>query len=98
MRRLFGVRAATDASGNGDGFLNPRAEEAALLDCLSDGVLTTDASDRITYANRVARELLGGALLGDEILSLFARDSREAVRFGQRAARDGLPQRYDADL
>jgi two-component system NtrC family sensor kinase len=97
MRRLFGLRALTDTGRNGEGALDPHVE-TTLLDGLSDGVLTTDASDRITYANRAAKELLGDKLIGEELTSLFTRDSRDAVRFGQSAARDGLPQRYDADL
>jgi two-component system NtrC family sensor kinase len=76
-------------------------EEAALLDSLSDGVLTTDAQDRITYANRAAAELLGrdrAELAGEQLLNLFARESRDAVRFCQSAVRDGLPQCYEAEV
>jgi two-component system NtrC family sensor kinase len=71
-----------------------------LLDSLSDGILTTDANDRVTYANRAAAELFGRdrtALIGELLLNLFARDSGDAVRFGQSAARDGLSQCYEAD-
>jgi two-component system NtrC family sensor kinase len=81
--------------------LHANAEQAAILDALSDGILTTDETDRITYANRAAAELFGrdrGALVGEQLINLFARDSRQTVQFGQSAARDGLPQRYDAEL
>ncbi len=100
MLRLFNNAASADAR-NGDAPLVPGREEAALLDSLSDGILTTDAHDRITYANRAATELLGRdrpELLGEQLLNLFSRDSREAVRFGQSAVRDGLPQCYEAEV
>jgi len=73
--------------------------DANLLDFLSDGVLTTDADDRITYANPAAADIFGrdrGSLVGEKLLSLFARDSSDAVVFGQSAARDGLTQCFDA--
>ncbi|HJP87357.1 MAG TPA: PAS domain S-box protein [Gemmatimonadaceae bacterium] len=72
-----------------------------LLDFLSDGVLTTDAEDRITYANPAAADVFGrdrGSLVGEKLLSLFARDSSDVVVFGQSAARDGLTQGYDAQV
>jgi len=72
-----------------------------LLDFLSDGVLTTDIEDRVTYANPAAADLLGrdaSALVGQKLLSLFARDSGDAVLFAQSAARDGLTQCYDAEV
>lgn len=95
MLRLFNLGAS------GNGALTPQSDEAALLDSLSDAVLATDASDSVTYANRAALELFRrerAKLLGEQLLNLFARDSRDAARFGQTAARDGLPQRYDAVL
>jgi two-component system NtrC family sensor kinase len=75
--------------------------EGNLLDFLSDGVLTTDTDDRVTYANRVAADMLGrdaAALVGQKLLGLFARDSSDVVVFAQSAARDGLPQCYDAEV
>jgi PAS domain S-box-containing protein len=99
MLRLFHL-GASDAR-QVDGPLSPSTAEALLLDAMSDGVITCDASDRVTYANPAAVDLFArdaAALLGEHLLELFARESREAVRFGQTAARDGLPQRYDADL
>ena len=75
--------------------------DANLLDFLSDGVLTTDVDDRITYANPAAADIFGRdrtALAGEKLLSLFARDSSDAVVFGQSAARDGLTQCYDAQV
>jgi len=75
--------------------------DANLLDFLSDGVLTTDAEDRITYANPSAADIFGrdrAALAGEKLISLFARDSSEAVVFGQSAARDGLTKCYDAQV
>jgi two-component system NtrC family sensor kinase len=98
--RLFNFGASTEAR-NENGSLNPNREEAALLDALSDGVLTTDELDRVSYANRAATDLFGrerNALVGEQLLNLFTRDSRDVVRFGQSAARGGLPQRYDADI
>ena len=77
------------------------ATDDSLLDALSDAVIAADASDRIIYVNRAAAELFrreGRQLIGEQLLNLFARDSRDAVRFGQSAARGGLPQRYDADV
>lgn len=100
MLRLFNLGAPADGR-NGERPLNSGSDEAHLLDALSDGVLTTDATDRITFANRAAVELFGRdqrSLVGEQLLNLFTRDSRDAVRFGQVAARDGLPQRYDADV
>ena len=76
-------------------------EEVNLLDFLSDGVLTTDNEDRITYANRAAADLFGRdrtALVGEKLLGLFARDSSDALIFGQSAARDGLTQCFDAEV
>ena len=73
--------------------------DANLLDFLSDGVLTTDTDDRITYANPAAADVFGrdrGSLVGEKLLSLFGRDSGDAVVFGQSAARDGLTQCFDA--
>ena len=73
--------------------------DANLLDFLSDGVLTTDTDDRITYANPAASDVFGrdrGSLVGEKLLSLFGRDSGDAVVFGQSAARDGLTQCFDA--
>lgn len=100
MLRLFNLGAPADGS-NGERPLNSGSDEARLLDALSDGVLTTDATDRITFANRAAVELFDrdqSSLVGEQLLNLFTRDTRDAVRFGQVAARDGLPQRYDADV
>jgi two-component system NtrC family sensor kinase len=99
--RLFNLGTPPDAAGSGDGTVAPQTDEAALLDCVSDAVITSDSSDRITYANRAALELLGRSarrLLGEDLLNVFMRESRETVRFGQSAARDGLPQRYEAEL
>ena len=104
MRRLFGFGAAQSASGetrDGDAPLDPGSEVALLLEAMSDGVIACDGEDRITYANRAAADLLardGRSLISEHLLNLFTRDSRDVVRFGQSAARDGLPQRYDADL
>lgn len=101
MLRLFNLATSADTR-NGDTPLLPvSGNEGALLDSLSDGVLTTDEHDRITYANRAAAELFGQdrtALVGEQLLNLFARDSRDAVRFGQSAARDGLQQCYEAGI
>ncbi|HET9636148.1 MAG TPA: PAS domain S-box protein [Gemmatimonadaceae bacterium] len=75
--------------------------DANLLDFLSDGVLTTDTEDRITYANPAAENIFGrdrGSLVGEKLLGLFARDSSDVVIFGQSAARDGLAQCYDAHI
>jgi two-component system NtrC family sensor kinase len=87
---------------NGDA--SPPAQidgQGNLLDFLSDGVLTTDTQDRVTYANRAAADLLGrdaAALVGQKLLGLFARDSGDVVVFAQSAARDGLTQCYDAEV
>jgi two-component system, NtrC family, sensor kinase len=100
MLRLFNRATSADAR-NGDAPVQPDSEEAALLDSLSDGILTTDAHDRVTYANRAAAELFGrerGELIGEQLLKLFARDSGDTVRFGQSAARDGLPQCYEGQV
>ena len=100
MLRLFNLGAPSSAPG-GDAAPHAPGNETTLLDSLSDAVMATDASDHITYANRAAVELFGRErrdLLGEQLLNLFARDSRDVVRFGQSAARDGLPQRYDADV
>ena len=100
MLRLFKSSAAADQNGDASPPLESDAA-AALLDALSDGVLTTDAHDRVTYANRAAAQLFGrdrAALIGEQLLDLFSRDSGDAVRFGQSAARDGLPQSYEADV
>ena len=100
MLRLFKSGAAADQ--NGDAAHLPDGDAAAvLLDALSDGVLTTDAHDRVTYGNRAAAQLFGrdrSALIGEQLLDLFARESGDAVRFGQSAARDGLPQVYEAEV
>jgi len=75
--------------------------DANLLDFLSDGVLTTNTEDRITYANPAAADVFGrdrSALVGEKLLGLFARDSSDVVVFGQVAARDGLTQCYDAQV
>src|SRR3979411_1948548 len=100
MLRLFKLAPSADAR-NGDAPVQPDSEEGALLDSLSDGILTTDAHDRVTYANRAAAELFGrdrAELIGEQLLKLFARDSGDTVRFGQSAARDGLPQCYEAEV
>ena len=100
MLRLF--KSAASPGDNGE--VSPPTEpvdESGLLDALGDGVLTTDADDRVTYANRAAAHLFGrdrAGLIGEKLPELFARDSRDAVRFGQSAARDGLPQVYEADV
>jgi two-component system NtrC family sensor kinase len=100
MLRLLKQLGASDQNGaapppaQADGDVN-------LLDFLSDGVLTTDNDDRITYANRAATELLGrepGELVGAKLLTLFKRDSSDVVVFAQSAARDGLTQCYDAEV
>ena len=100
MLRLLKQLGASDQ--NGEAPAPPQADgDANLLDFLSDGVLTTDIEDRISYANPAAAELLGrdsGALIGEKLLGLFTRDSGEAVRFAQSAARDGLTQCYDAEV
>jgi two-component system NtrC family sensor kinase len=101
MLRLFGLGNSSDVPHNSGASLGPEHNEALLLDSLSDALITTDASDRITYANRAAGELCGCSpqqLVGEELLKVFARESQETVQFGQRAARDGLPQRYEAEL
>lgn len=100
MLRLFGLAPSADAR-NGDASVQPESEEGALLDSLGDGIVTTDAHDRVTYANRAAGELFGrdcAALVGEQLLKLFAQDSGDTVRFGQSAARDGLRQCYEADV
>src|SRR5918911_1025956 len=94
--RLLKQLGASDQNGEA-----PPAQvdgDENLLDFLSDGVVTTDLEDRITYANRAATELLGrerGALIGERLLALFKRDSSDVVVFAQSAARDGLTQCYD---
>jgi two-component system NtrC family sensor kinase len=101
MLRLFKT-ADPSGEGNGEGPILPQGEEeAALLDSLGDGVLTTDAQDRVSYANRAAADLFGRErrrLIGEQLLNLFTRDSADAVRFGQSAARDGLPQVYEVEV
>ncbi|MDQ6872714.1 MAG: PAS domain S-box protein [Gemmatimonadota bacterium] len=100
MLRLFSPAPSADAR-NGDGSPQPERAEGALLDSLSDGILTTDAQDRVTYANRAAGELFErdcAELIGAQLLTLFTRESGDTVRFGQSAARDGLSQCYEADV
>src|SRR5438309_302645 len=97
MLRIFNI----GGSPNAEAPLTPQSDEAALLDSLSDAVLTTDATDHVTYANRAATELFGrdrDKIVGENLLNLFSRESRDTIRFAQSAARDGLPQRYDAGL
>jgi two-component system NtrC family sensor kinase len=99
--RLFNLGAPNDATRPPEPTLNARSDESALLESIGDAVVTSDSADRITYANRAAMELLGGdreSLVGEDLLALFTRECRDAVRFGQSAARDGLPQRYEADV
>jgi two-component system NtrC family sensor kinase len=101
MLRLFNLGAPNDATRSPEPALNARSDESALLESIGDAVVTSDSADRITYANRAAMELLGGdreSLVGEDLLALFTRECRDAVRFGQSAARDGLPQRYEADV
>ena len=101
MLRLFKIGGVADPAKLGEGSLHPHADEAPLLEALSDAVLASDLSERITYANRSARELFNREkekLIGESLLNLFSRESRDIVRFAQSAARDGLPQRYDAQL
>src|SRR6478752_6643598 len=100
MLRLLKQLSASDQ--NVEAPAPPQADgDANLLDFLSDGVLTTDIEDRITYANPAAADIFGrdrGGLVGEKLLGLFARDSSDAVVFGQSAARDGLAQCYDAQV
>ena len=101
MLRLFNLAASADTKNGEASPLAFSVGEGALLDTLGDGVLTTDAHDRVTYANRAAAQLLGrdrDTLIGEQLLNLFARESRDAVRFGQSAVRDGLPQCYEAEV
>lgn len=101
MLRLFNLATSADARNGDPPPLSDGGEEAALLDSLSDGVLTTDAHDRVTYANSTAAELFGrdrASLIGVQLLNLFARESGDTVRFGQSAARDGLAQCYEVEL
>jgi two-component system NtrC family sensor kinase len=102
MLRLFKTSGTTTDAGDGDApRLHDSDEQLALLDSIGDGILTTDAHDRVTYANRAAAGLFGrdrGTLIGEELLKLFTRDSGDAVRFGQSAARDGLPQVYEVEV
>jgi two-component system NtrC family sensor kinase len=101
MLRLFKPGTSADAR-NGDASLPPdNGDEAGSLDSLGDGVLTTDAHDRVTYANRAAAALFGrdrAELVGELLLNLFSRDSGDVVRFGQSAARDGRSQVYEAEV
>ena len=100
MLRLFKPVTLTDAQ-NGTALPAGTFEEGFLLDALGDGVLTTDVNDRITYANHSAAALFGrerAMLIGQQLLNLFARESGETIRFGQSAARDGLPQVYEAEV
>src|SRR5690349_2787878 len=100
MLRLFKI-GGDGAARSREGSLHPKAEEAALLDSLNDAVLTSDTSECITYANRAALDLFDcdrDELLGESLLNLFTRECRDIVRFAQSAARDGLAQRYDAQL
>ena len=99
MLRLFNLGASDARQGHGS--LTPSVAEAALLDALSDGVITCDPADRVTYANPAAADLFtreATALIGEQLLNLFTRESRDAVRFGQSAARDGLPQSAPSPL
>lgn len=101
MLRLFSLGAPNEAGRQDLPPLTGDPDEPTLLDSIGDAVLTADITDRVTYVNRAALELFGRgreALLGEDVLNLFVRESRETVRFGQSAARDGLPQRYDAVL
>ena len=102
MLRLFSLGGPANAGDDNQGSSPPqRGDEGQLLDSLSDGVLTTDGSDCVTYVNRAATEIFGRGrtkLVGEQLLNLFARDSRNTARVAQSAARDGLPQRYDVVL
>jgi two-component system, NtrC family, sensor kinase len=100
MLRLFKLSTSVDGEAGvsipADGYA-----EGFLLDAIGDGVLTTDANDRVTYANHAAAALFGrerATLIGQQLLNLFARESAETIRFGQSAARDGLPQCYDVEV
>jgi PAS domain S-box-containing protein len=100
MLRLFKLSTHLDGEAGvaipADGYA-----EGFLLDAIGDGVLTTDANDRVTYANHAAAGLFGrerATLIGQPLLNLFARESAETIRFGQSAARDGLPQCYDVEV
>src|SRR4051812_14902980 len=100
MLHLFKPSSSADGE---DGERQPSGsyEEGFLLDALGDGVLTTDTNDRITYANHSAAALFGrerAMLIGQQLLNLFARESGDTIRFGQSAARDGLPQVYEAEV
>jgi two-component system NtrC family sensor kinase len=99
MLRLFNLAGSGDLQN--DGSPVPSGGEMSLLDSLSDGILTTDAHDRVTYANRAASSLFtkdAASIVGEPLLKLFSRESGDTVRFGQSAARDGLPQCYEAEV
>src|SRR5689334_7316731 len=96
--RLLKQLGASDQNGEAPPPAQVDGDEN-LLDFLSDGVITTDIEDRITYANRAATELFGrdrSVLIGEKLLGLFKRDSSDVVVFGQSAARHGLTQCFDA--
>src|SRR3954469_4801580 len=100
MLHLFKPSSSPDGE-DGDRLPSGSYEEGFLLDALGDGVLTTDTNDRITYANHSAAALFGrerAMLIGQQLLNLFARESGDTIRFGQSAARDGLPQVYEAEV
>ena len=60
-----------------------RAQSDAILDSVGQGILYTDASNRITFANRAAAELLGW-----DLEDLLGRDGHAAVHHSRP---DGSP-------
>jgi PAS domain S-box-containing protein len=70
-----------------------------VLDTVSDAIVITDLTHRITFANPAAQGLFQQTSLeGESMLSLTASDWIESVKSSEQRARNGEGQTYEYEL
>ncbi|MEQ1691138.1 MAG: PAS domain S-box protein [Gemmatimonas sp.] len=70
-----------------------------VLETVSDGIVITGLDGRIAFANAASNALFRTSeLVGQHVSSLTAPESLDEVVGRERAAREGLQQRYECDV
>ncbi len=85
----------------GEALRRSEAQHRRIVETAQEGIVQSDADNRITYVNRKLAEMLGytmDELIGRPIITLVAEDAHALVEANQRRRREGYRQNYLHDL
>ncbi|MCU0424499.1 MAG: PAS domain-containing sensor histidine kinase [Candidatus Kapabacteria bacterium] len=98
---IVNSRDITERSGIEDALRESEQQYKTLVDSLSEGIIITDADDKVTFANPAAEDAFGvgrGQLAGRYIKEFISAGSTELVEQQNIERRNGKSGRYELEI